>query len=54
MPLYYPYSKFKKTKINDALKISKSILSLPFGPYLKIQDQKKVINLMEEYINTYE
>ena len=54
MPLYFPYSTFKKTKINDALKISSTILSLPFGAYLKIQDQKTVINFMKKYINTYE
>ena len=54
MPLYSPYSKFKKTKINGAKNISKNILSLPFGPYLNYEYQTKVIKLINKYNDTYE
>ncbi|RPG55959.1 MAG: hypothetical protein CBD95_005340 [Flavobacteriales bacterium TMED235] len=54
MPLYSPYSKYKKTKIYSAKDISKNILSLPFGPYLNYQYQLKVIKLIMRYINKYE
>ena len=49
MPLYSPYKKFRKTKINGAKNISKNILSLPFGPYLNYKYQKKVIRLIKKY-----
>ena len=54
MPLYSPYSKFKKTKINGAKNISKNILSLPFGPYLNYEYQTKIIKLIKKYSNKYE
>ncbi len=54
MPLYSPYNKYKKTKINGANYISKNILSLPFGPYLNYQYQINVIKLIMKYKNKYE
>ena len=55
--IYYPlpmdrqkvFNKSKNYFTPQSYKISKKILSLPFGPYLKISDQKKIFNILKKY-----
>jgi UDP-2-acetamido-2-deoxy-ribo-hexuluronate aminotransferase len=55
--IYYPLPMdkqkvFGKSNIHfnkQSYQISKKILSLPFGPYLKDKDQKKIFNILERY-----
>ncbi len=55
--IYYPlpmdrqkvFNKSKNYFTPQSYKISKKILSLPFGPYLKISDQKKIFSILKKY-----
>ena len=52
--IYYPlpineqvaYRKYKTNLTPVAKKISKKIISIPMGPYLKLNEQLKIINLI--------
>ena len=40
---------FQKNKLNSNLNskiVSKQIISLPFSPYIKLKDQKKIIKVL--------
>ena len=57
--IYYPIPMdrqkiFKSSKNNltyESNLIAKKIISIPFGPYLKVKDQMKVIGIFEKYKN---
>lgn len=52
--LYKPFEKFakKNESFQNAIKISKSILSLPFSPYITKIEQNKVINAIKLFYNS--
>ena len=54
--IYYPvpmdrqkiFKSSKKSPTKESKILSSTILSLPFGPYLKLKDQKRVIKVFED------